>query len=397
MKVVFDGDYQASVPLHFRMEETTWPEAARALEAVTGSFLIPLNEQIALVAKDTTQKRTELEPVMSVAVPMTEPLTPQEIQETARAVQAVFDITKMGIDNARHMVLFRDRVSRLRPALELFRQLTTHRADIVTDIELLAFNEDGTTKTGLSLPTSFALTMLGNPTPFNVTLPTTGSYATLGGGDGLIGVGITSATLLANASKNAGRSLLRAELLGIEGQAVQFHVGDRYPVQTNLYSAVSGSISSGSRMPAASMNFEDLGVVLKITPHVHGIEGVTLELEAEFKSLSGTTTNSIPIISNRKFTTKVRLDFGQAAVVSGIVQDNRILTGSGFAGYQSAAAAPKQGALKQRPAPAADAAPAPGRSAGGGEPDLAAALGLGKPPADAAGLRKTGKSRVRGC
>ena len=333
VKVVFDGDYQATTPQHFRLEDASWPEAARALEAVTSSFLIPLNEQIALVAKDTPQKRTELEPVMSVSVPLDEPLSPQEVQETARAVQAVFEMTKMGIDNARHKVLFRDRVSRLRPALELFRQLTSHRADVVTELELLAFNEDNSLHYGISLPTSTSLTLLGNPTPFYMALPTTGSYATVGGGDGLVGVGIASSTLVATMSKSHSQSLLHAELRGIEGQPVQFHVGDRYPVQTNLYSSVSGSISSSSRVPAASMNFEDLGVVIKITPHVHGMSGVTLELEAEFKSLSGTVSNSIPIISNRKFSTKVRLDFGQTAIVSGVVQQNLTHSRSGLAAF----------------------------------------------------------------
>ena len=127
---------------------------------------------------------------------------------------------------------------------------------------------------------------------------------------------------------------MHAELRGLEGQPGQIHVGDRYPVQSNIYSG-SGTTSSSSYMPAASVTFEDLGLVLKLTPHVHGMRAVTLELEAEFKSLTGQASNAIPIISNRKFATRVRLEFGETALVSGVVQQTLTFGQSGLAGLNA--------------------------------------------------------------
>jgi len=322
LSVVFDNDYQPGRPVQFEVTQMDYREALRALEEMTSSFLIPVSNRLALVAKDTTQKRVELEPVMSVIVPYPEPISPQEVQEAARAVQSSFDMTKVGIDNAHRQVLFRDRVSRLKPALEIFRQLMLHRGQVVTEVEFLSINRDSATSAGLTLQKTIPLVLYGTPGPFSST-GSTATYPSLGAGDSRFGVGVASADLVASYSRGRSQSLLRTDLRAIDGQAANLHVGDRYPIITSRYSGASSSTSSSSSAygTAPSVTFEDLGVVLKVTPHLHGVDGVTLEIETEMKSLTGTTLNDIPVISNRKFSTKVRLSFDEAAVISGLTQD----------------------------------------------------------------------------
>lgn len=330
LEVVFDSDFQPGAPVEFRLEEADWKEALRAAESVTGSFLVALSEKLALVAKDTTQKRTELERVMTVLVPFPEPISPQDVQEAARAVQSTFDMTKMGIDNNRRMVLFRDRVSRIRPALDLFQQLMVHRAQIVTEVELLAVNENSELNYGMKLQSSFPVVMIGNPTPFQTAAPTLSStMASLGGGKTKMAVNLTGTSLFASLTKGQVRSLVRAEMRGLDGQPAQLHVGDRYPILTAGY---FGDTSGGGQVytPPPTVNFEDLGIVLKVTPRVHGAESVSLELEAEFKTLTGETTNGIPVIANRKFTARVRATFEETAVIAGLVRETLSQSWSGI-------------------------------------------------------------------
>jgi general secretion pathway protein D len=59
---------------------------------------------------------------------------------------------------------------------------------------------------------------------------------------------------------------------------------------------------------------------------------VTLEVEAEFKMLSGASFNGIPVISNRKFNTKLRLKFDETAVVAGLVNNTQARSITGLAG-----------------------------------------------------------------
>lgn len=330
LEAVFDTDYQAGAPVLFRIENIGWQDALRDLENVTGSFIVPVSRKVALVAKDTTQKRTELEPVISVVIPFPEPLSPQEVQEAARAVQSTFDMTKMGIDNGRRLVLFRDRVSRLRPAIELFKELMVHRGQIMSQVELLSVNEDSSLSLGMTLQGSFPFTYVGDLSPFQYTpvYANSGGYGTFGGGRTRFAMGITGADLFASMSRGQTKSLMKIDLLGVDGQAGQLHVGDRYPIITSRYSDSSGSTSGYGTAP--NITFEDLGIVLKITPHMHGTESVTLEVEAEFKALAGSSLNDIPVISERKFAMKTRVKYSETAVIAGLSRETLTQSWSGL-------------------------------------------------------------------
>ncbi len=332
LSVVFDADYQPGSPVLFRTENVDWKEAIRSLENVTSSFVVPVSSKVALVAKDTTQKRTEIEPVISVIIPFPEPLSPQEVQEAARAVQSTFDMTKMGIDNGRRLVLFRDRVSRLRPAMQLFQELMVHRGQIVSEVELLSVNKDSSLNYGMTLPSSFPFTYLGDISPFLYT-PTytaaSSTYATIGGGQTKFAMGLVGAGLFASMSRGQTTSLMKMELMGVDGQAAQLHVGDRYPIITSVVSG-TGTNTTGSYGTAPSITFEDLGIVLKVTPHIHGTESVTLEIEAEFKALAGSSLNDIPVISERKFAMKTRVKFSETAVIAGLARETLTQSWSGI-------------------------------------------------------------------
>src|SRR5262249_12413063 len=72
---VFDGDYQPGHAFSFRLEQADYQEALRALEAATASFVVPLTDKLFLVAKDTQQKRNEVEPNASVTIELSQPTT----------------------------------------------------------------------------------------------------------------------------------------------------------------------------------------------------------------------------------------------------------------------------------------------------------------------------------
>jgi general secretion pathway protein D len=144
-------------------------------------------------------------------------------------------------------------------------------------------------------------------------------------------LGITGATLLARATKSEARSLYKAELRSADGLPATLKVGEKYPIMSVGYvGVVPDGVSSFS--PPPTFNFEDLGLNIKLTPKVHDKDEVTLEIEAEFKVINGTGTNGIPIISNRRFVSRARLRFDEAAVISGLVTRNDFKITSGPAG-----------------------------------------------------------------
>jgi Flp pilus assembly secretin CpaC len=327
LDAVFDGDYQPVAPFRFRLDHADYREALNALQAATASFVIPVSGRVFLVAKDNTQKRADLEPTVTVVEELAAPVTIQEAQEAARAVQQALAIMRLTVDTQRRLVLFRDRVSRVRPAQRLFLQMMRYPALVSIEVEFLELTRAAETSYGLSLQTMFPLVNFGDWFHSKPSVPSGFTkFLTFGGGKTLFGIGVTDAKMFARMSRSLGRALLRTEMRATDGQAASVHVGDKYPIMTGGF---LGDISGETSTFPPQFNFEDLGLVLKVTPKVHGMEEVTLDFEAEFKVLTGESFNNIPVISNRKMTSQIRLRTGEWAVVAGmlVAQETRSVTG----------------------------------------------------------------------
>ncbi len=87
----------------------------------------------------------------------------------------------------------------------------------------------------------------------------------------------------------------------LDGQAATLHVGSRYPIITNTYVGNTAGSVGTVYTPPPTVNYEDLGLVLKVTPSLHDGGEMTLDLDTEFKVLGAQTSSGIPIIANRKY------------------------------------------------------------------------------------------------
>ncbi len=338
LMVVFDANYQSPPVFTYRMNDVGFEEAFRGLEAQSDSFLIPVNAKLALVARDTPQKRAELEPVMAIGIPIPERISVQESQEMVTAVQSSLDMRRIRTDAAHRMIYIRETVSKINAARLMFSELSRLRAQVEVDVEFLSVEKTSSLNYGFNLPNSFPLVDFGHfgsilastPIPSGVS-----SFMAFGGGGTFIGLGIAAANAMATASKNSATTVLTSQVVSLDGQAATLHVGQRYPIISNGY--YGASTGTGQvYTPPPTVTYQDLGLVLKVTPSVHDDEDVTLDLESEFSILgAGSSIAGIPIVSSRKFTGKVRLKAGEWAVVAGLVQSTDSDSQNGMAGLSN--------------------------------------------------------------
>ncbi len=323
LDVVFDGDYEttggggADRVYPFTLNQVTWQEALHVLQVITNSFVSPVSNKLLMAVRDTPQKRTEQEPSMAVMVPIPEGLA--DAVELARAIQQVMELQKFAVDTTRKAVYMRGPISKVKPAIVLFNQLAERRGQVVIEVELFETLSGSTLDFGVGLPTKSSLVHLARIWNFLSPVSSTMSrLLTFGGGASLLGIGVLDAQLFASMSLNQSSSKLKAEVRTLDNFPATFVVGDKYPIITNQY--VGGAGQTGTRFaPPPTIQFEDLGLTLKITPRVHSIDEVSLDVESEFKVLTGQSLNGIPVISTRKYQGKVRVREGQWAIVAGLV------------------------------------------------------------------------------
>ncbi|MGA3026016.1 MAG: type II and III secretion system protein [Bryobacteraceae bacterium] len=335
--VVFDSEYSPSPPTRFQMQQVDYRTALRALEDATGTFVIPVGDRLVFVAADTPAKRKEFERTVSVTIPIPETVNTQELQEMVNAVRSTMDIQRVMVDTTNRMVLLRDQISKVRPAQALLESLLRAHPQVDLEVELLDIDDSDSLQWGAGLPSSFPLIDFGTIANYVATtaIPSGfSSFLTFGGGATILGIGIAQANLFATVTKAITSTVYRAHLTASQGQPALLHVGSKYPLISSTFttSASGTGTAAASYVPPPTIQFQDLGFELKITPHIHGTEEVTLEVEASYTLLGAVQPSGIPAINNRKFQSTVRLHEGEWAVLTGLISRTDAASFSGIAG-----------------------------------------------------------------
>ena len=337
LDTVYDGDYPpAGKAIRFRVTGVGYREALRDLEAATNSFVVPLSPKLFMVAQDTPQKRADLEQTMAISIPVPQVITTQELTEIAQAVKQATNIEKMAWNSVNSEIVIRDRISRVLPAAELLRQLIGYRPEVMLELEYLEVTDSDLLNYGFTVSNTFSAVYLGQILRSVINYPAGATYLmTFGGGKTLIGLTAATVQALFNQTISSGKQLFRTQLRATDGIAATFHSGEKYPVVTSTFSG--GATTTGTTTTAGASTlqtapaytFEDLGVVVKATPRIHGTGEVSLGIETDFEVLAGTSVNSIPIIGRRQITAQVRVLNGEWTVIAGLLNptDSKSVTG----------------------------------------------------------------------
>jgi Flp pilus assembly secretin CpaC len=336
LQTVYDGDYPpAGTAVRFRITGADYREALHDLEAATNSFVVPLSSKLIMVAQDTVQKRTDLEQTMAISIPVPKAMTTQELTEIAQAVRQATNIEKLAWNSVDGEIVIRDRISRVLPAAALLRQLVGYRPQVMLELEYLEVTDSDLLNYGFTVTNNIPAVYLGHILNNVVTYPPgVTNLLTFGSGKTLIGLGAASVQMLFNQSISAGKQGFRTQLVASDGQAATFHSGEKYPVVTSTFSGstATGIGGASALQTAPAYTFEDLGVVVKATPRIHGDGQVSLGIETDFEVLTGQSVNSIPIIGRRQITAQVRVLDGEWTVIAGMTGTTDSKSANGFLG-----------------------------------------------------------------
>ncbi len=140
----------------------------------------------------------------------------------------------------------------------------------------------------------------------------------------IVGIGNDNFGALITALSASGHSNLLStpSLLTLDNQQAEILVGQNVPFQTGSYT----TDAAGANNPFTTIERKDVGVTLKVTPHIN--EGGTLRLviEQEISSIApstGAASRAVDLVTNKRMIkSTVLADNGQVIVLGGLIQDD---------------------------------------------------------------------------
>jgi len=115
-------------------------------------------------------------------------------------------------------------------------------------------------------------------------------------------------------------------LLTTDNTEASMLIGQQVPFKTGSYSAVGGTTggTSGSiSSPFNTINREDVGLKLEVTPHINDGEGVVMDIVQEVSSISPSGNTEDGLITNkREIKTQIMAADGQTVVLGGLIKDD---------------------------------------------------------------------------
>jgi general secretion pathway protein D len=133
-------------------------------------------------------------------------------------------------------------------------------------------------------------------------------------------------TVVLNAIKRTTNAniLSTPSLLTLDNQEAYITVGENVPFVTGSFTSTGSG--DGVQNPFQTIERENVGITLKVTPHVNEGDSVVLDIEQEVSSVilgSKTIAQTSDIITNeRKILTKVLAKDGNVVVLGGLIEED---------------------------------------------------------------------------
>jgi general secretion pathway protein D len=324
--VSFDPQFQDR-SLSIDLRNATLGNALDTLSTTTRNFYRVTAPGAITVIPDTAAKRREYEE----EIVRTFYLSNADLKETVDMLRVVIDARRIAAQTATNAISIRDTPERVLAAGRLIAANDKARPEVVVDVELLEVDRTRLKEWGLQLASPGSPGINGSATigpPDNPTI-TLRNLQNLTASDIYL-TNLPSLFYRVLKQDNNTRTLANPQLRTSEGVKASARWGDRVPVPVTVFSPIAtGGVA---QQPITSFNYENIGVNIDITPRTHHDDEVSLALNVEVSSISGTGFGNLPTFGNRSIQTTIRLHDGETNLLAGLIRDDERTLLEGVAG-----------------------------------------------------------------
>jgi general secretion pathway protein D len=369
--VVFDDSFP-SRRVRFDLDYADFATAMQAASEVTKSFSVPVEDRVLFASAENAENHRMYDR-MGMRSFYISGGTPQDLNQLMNSLRTLCEFKFVSLNAASNTITLRGPQGALEAATQFLAQLDIQQPEVTLDLKVFQVSHSYMRNIGLHVPDNFnlfnipasALAALGGQNIqdlINQLIASGGinqagnqsiaallaqlqsqqnsifsqPLATFGGGLTLMGLSLDQLSAALTMNESSVRTLEHVTLRASQQKDATFKLGSRYPILNASFapifnsSAISQALGNQSFTPAfPSVNYEDIGLMLKAKPLIHGNSDVSLDLEIQLRTLGSTTTNGIPDILNREYKGGILLKEGQPAVVAGMLtkSDQKSLSG----------------------------------------------------------------------
>jgi general secretion pathway protein D len=371
----FDDSVQPR-QVRFNVDDVGFFTALKLACEVSKTMWAALDTHQLLIAADNAENHKQYDRMSLRTFILPPHSAPQEATDVINTLRSVLELRFITSGQTSDTVEVRGPQPLLEACAKLMEQLSNDRPQVMLDVRVLQISHQLTRNIGVHIPNTFnlfnipAAALLALAGGQNIqqlinqliasgginqagSSALSGLLAQLGGqnsifsqplatfGGGLTFSGLSLDQFAANLSLNESwvRSLENLNMRASQGNDATFHIGERYPIENATYAPIFNSAQIAQVLgnqtyipPFPSITYEDLGLNVKAKPVIHGDNSVSLNLELQVRSLTGQSTNGIPVISNQEYQGSINLKDGEAAVVAGEISKSDTLSMSGIPG-----------------------------------------------------------------
>ena len=319
VNVIFDPafvDQRLSVDLRGARLPAAFSSVARS----TQNFYRVTAPRTVTVIPDTRAKRTEY----AQEIVQTFYVSNADLTETINLLRLVLDVRRLSAVTATGALSIRDTPERVAAAARLIAAVDKAPPEVVIDVELLEVDRQRLRSYGLQ----FATISEGAPSPTGI--------------DGFLAVDRDGGLSIDELGSLGAADIVAANLPGLfyrllkrdrhthtlanphlrtsAGETATAQFGDQVPIPVTTFTPfAAGGLQ---QQPVTSFQFQDVGVIIEITPYIHHEDEVSLELDIRVITISGVGYNDIPTFGERSITTTIRLRNGETNILAGLIRDD---------------------------------------------------------------------------
>jgi general secretion pathway protein D len=341
VNVAFTSTFRPLPQFSVDLANVTVEEALNIVALQTHTFWRPITSNTILVVPDTPTDRRDYDVEELKTIYLSNPLAAADRTAITTALKQVLNLQRVMDNPDANAIVIRDNPAKVAAAEQLVHELDRSKAEIVMEVAVVEADRDrardlgiypGTYNPSTSAVTPGLLGGIGYVPPSSSssssssTTTTTTSAASLAQGIGLNNFAAVVPSIAANAILNDTRThiLQNPQIRATDGQVAKLKIGERVPYATGSFlPTLGGTTTSAGLLASTQFQFQDVGVILELTPHLLADGEVAIHASIEISSVGANVSVggvTEPTFGERKIEHDIRLKEGETSVLGGLIQ-----------------------------------------------------------------------------